>query len=318
MTDHGRRRSPRSRSNAPARGMRMTDQRRIIAQIVEASPDHPDVEELHRRAVARDPAYLLSTVYRTLNLFEEAGLVTKHDFKDGRAALRDHSRQPSRPPDRHPLRPGRSSSATRRSRRCRKLIARRLGYRLVDHRLELYAVPIDGPAEGDQQAMIVRVAVLPFCPGALHRHRPAVPIRHHPARPAVLERVAARLPQARLRFSRPQGHHDRPARGDAADASRMQSHLLDRHHRHRFGRRPDLRRQVRHRPLAGGRLHGHDAKDHLCRPHAQHECLAAPPAKWRTGWPRAATCCCSPRVSPTSAPTSCRSARRWSAPPRPP
>src|SRR5437868_15529324 len=67
------------------KGMRMTEQRRVIAQVMEAASDHPDVEELYRRAAAIDPKISLSTVYRTLNLFEEAGLVTKHDFKDGRA-----------------------------------------------------------------------------------------------------------------------------------------------------------------------------------------------------------------------------------------
>src|SRR5579872_1350051 len=67
------------------KGMRMTDQRRVIAQVIEQSADHPDVEELHRRAAAIDPKISLSTVYRTVNLFEEAGLVAKHDFKDGRA-----------------------------------------------------------------------------------------------------------------------------------------------------------------------------------------------------------------------------------------
>ena len=67
------------------KGMRMTDQRRVIAQVIESAADHPDVEELYRRASAQDARISLSTVYRTLNLFEEAGLVTKHDFKDGRA-----------------------------------------------------------------------------------------------------------------------------------------------------------------------------------------------------------------------------------------
>ena len=125
-----------------SRGMRMTDQRRIIAQIVEQASDHPDVEELHRRAVSRDPRISLSTVYRTLNLFEEAGLVTRHDFKDGRArfevfddAHHDHLID---------IRSGRVIEF--RNEEIEALqdeIARRLGYRLVDHRLELYAVPLD-------------------------------------------------------------------------------------------------------------------------------------------------------------------------------
>ena len=84
----------------------MTDQRRVIAQVIEAAADHPDVEELYRRASALDPRISLSTVYRTLNLFEEAGLVTKHDFKDGRARFEPHPRRAPRPPDRYPLRQG--------------------------------------------------------------------------------------------------------------------------------------------------------------------------------------------------------------------
>ena len=132
-----------------SRGMRMTDQRRIIAQIVEQASDHPDVEELHRRAVSRDPRISLSTVYRTLNLFEEAGLVTKHDFKDGRARFEVFD-------DTHhdhliDIRSGRVIEFRNEEiEALQEIIARRLGYRLVDHRLELYAVPLgDEPAEKD-------------------------------------------------------------------------------------------------------------------------------------------------------------------------
>jgi Fur family ferric uptake transcriptional regulator len=124
-----------------ARGMRMTDQRRVIAQVVEAASDHPDVEELHRRAAARDPRISLSTVYRTVNLFEEAGLVTKHDFKDGRARF-----EPI--PDEHhdhliDIRSGKVIEFRNEEiEAIQEVIAKRLGYRLVDHRLELYAVPL--------------------------------------------------------------------------------------------------------------------------------------------------------------------------------
>lgn len=128
-----------------ARGMRMTDQRRVIAQVVEQAVDHPDVEELYRRAVAIDPRISLSTVYRTINLFEEAGLVTKHDFKDGRARF-----EPI--PDTHhdhliDIRSGRVIEFRNEEiEAIQELIAKRLGYRLVDHRLELYAVPL-GPQD---------------------------------------------------------------------------------------------------------------------------------------------------------------------------
>jgi Fur family ferric uptake transcriptional regulator len=123
------------------KGMRMTDQRRIIAQVIEAAIDHPDVEELYRRASARDSRISLSTVYRTLNLFEESGLVTKHDFKDGRARF-----EPI--PDEHhdhliDIRSGKVIEFRNEEiEAIQELIAKRLGYKLVDHRLELYAVPL--------------------------------------------------------------------------------------------------------------------------------------------------------------------------------
>jgi Fur family transcriptional regulator, ferric uptake regulator len=122
------------------KGMRMTEQRRVIAQVIEAADDHPDVEELYRRAAAQDPKISLSTVYRTLNLFEEAGLVTKHDFKDGRARF-----EPL--PDTHhdhliDIRSGKVIEFRNEEiEAIQELIAKRLGYKLVDHRLELYAVP---------------------------------------------------------------------------------------------------------------------------------------------------------------------------------
>ena len=123
------------------KGMRMTEQRRVSAQVIEAAEDHPDVEELYRRASALDARISLSTVYRTLNLFEEAGLVTKHDFKDGRARF-----EPI--PDEHhdhliDIRSGKVIEFRNEEiEAIQELIAKRLGYRLVDHRLELYAVPL--------------------------------------------------------------------------------------------------------------------------------------------------------------------------------
>jgi Fur family transcriptional regulator, ferric uptake regulator len=125
-----------------AKGMRMTDQRRVIARVIEAASDHPDVEELYRRASTIDDRISLSTVYRTVNLFEEAGLVTKHDFKDGRARF-------ELIPDEHhdhliDIRSGKVIEFRNGEiEAIQDLIARRLGYRLVDHRLELYAVPLE-------------------------------------------------------------------------------------------------------------------------------------------------------------------------------
>ena len=127
-------------------GMRMTEQRRVIAQVIEAAVDHPDVEELYRRASAQDPRISLSTVYRTLNLFEEAGLVTKHDFRDGRARF-----EPI--PDEHhdhliDIRTGKVIEFRNEEiEAIQELIAKRLGYRLVDHRLELYAIPLKPEGE---------------------------------------------------------------------------------------------------------------------------------------------------------------------------
>jgi Fur family ferric uptake transcriptional regulator len=127
------------------KGMRMTEQRRIIARVLDAATDHPDVEEVYRRASAVDPRISISTVYRTVKLFEDAGMIERHDFRDGR------SRYEAVSEEHHDhlidLRSGdviefRSEEIEA----LQELIARRLGYRLVDHRLELYAVPIDDKA----------------------------------------------------------------------------------------------------------------------------------------------------------------------------
>src|SRR5947209_14249964 len=68
-----------------AKGMRMTEQRRVIARVLSGASDHPDVEELHRRSHAVDPHISIATVYRTVRLFEEAGILNRHDFRDGRS-----------------------------------------------------------------------------------------------------------------------------------------------------------------------------------------------------------------------------------------
>lgn len=127
-----------------ARGMRMTEQRRVIARVIEKAVDHPDVEELHRRAASVDSNISLSTVYRTVNLFEEAGLIAKHDFKDGHGARFEPA------PDHHhdhliDVRTGKVVEFTNSEiEALQEKIAQRLGYRLVDHRLELYGVPLSG------------------------------------------------------------------------------------------------------------------------------------------------------------------------------
>ena len=130
------------------KGMRMTEQRRVIARVLEASEDHPDVEELYKRSVCIDGNISISTVYRTVKLFEDAGIIEKHDFRDGR------SRYETVPDEHHDhlidLRSGRviefNSAAIEK---LQEAIARELGFRLVDHRLELYAVPL---GEADEVA----------------------------------------------------------------------------------------------------------------------------------------------------------------------
>ena len=124
-----------------ATGMRMTEQRRVIARVIAAASDHPDVEELYRRASAVDANISISTVYRTVKLFEDAGIIERHDFRDGR------SRYEPAPEEHHDhlidLRSGRVIEfRSEEIEEMQRIIAEKLGYKLVDHRLELYAVPL--------------------------------------------------------------------------------------------------------------------------------------------------------------------------------
>jgi Fur family ferric uptake transcriptional regulator len=123
------------------RGLRMTEQRRVIARVLSEAQDHPDVEELHRRAVAVDPHISIATVYRTVRLFEESGIVTRHDFRDGRSRYEElHDSHHDHLID---MKTGEVVEfVDEEIERLQTLIAQRLGYRLVDHRLELYGVPL--------------------------------------------------------------------------------------------------------------------------------------------------------------------------------
>jgi Fur family ferric uptake transcriptional regulator len=128
-----------------AKGMRMTEQRRIIARVLAAADDHPDVEELYRRAVKVDGNISISTVYRTVKLFEDAGIIARHDFREGRAR---YEQSPESHHD-HLINLRTGEVIEFRSEEIERLqteVARKLGYRLVDHRLELYAVPLDDKA----------------------------------------------------------------------------------------------------------------------------------------------------------------------------
>ena len=121
-----------------ATGMRMTEQRRVIARVLAEAADHPDVEELYRRCVAVDDKISISTVYRTVKLFEDAGIIERHDFREGRA--RYEQMRDSHHDHLINLRDGKVIEFT--SEEIEKLqaeIARKLGYKLVDHRLELIA-----------------------------------------------------------------------------------------------------------------------------------------------------------------------------------
>jgi Fur family ferric uptake transcriptional regulator len=124
------------------KGMRMTDQRRVVAQVLSVAKDHPDVEELYRRAHEVDPHISIATVYRTVRLFEEAGIIERHDFRDGRSRYEEA-------PDNHhdhliDMRTGRVIEfVDEEIEALQQAIARRLGFKLVDHRLELYGVPME-------------------------------------------------------------------------------------------------------------------------------------------------------------------------------
>ncbi len=124
------------------KGLRITEQRRVIARVIGDSDDHPDVETLHARSVAIDPGISIATVYRTVRLFEEAGVLDKHDFGDGRSRYEasgevhhDHLID---------IESGRVIEFNDAELEAlQRVIAERLGFRLVDHRMELYAVPLD-------------------------------------------------------------------------------------------------------------------------------------------------------------------------------
>ncbi|MFC7049746.1 Fur family transcriptional regulator [Emcibacter nanhaiensis] len=123
------------------KGMRMTDQRRIIAQVLSEAEDHPDVEEVYRRSVDIDPHISIATVYRTVRLFEEAGILERHDFRDGRSRY-----EPV--PDVHhdhliDIETGEVVEFNEKEiEALQEAIAKKLGYKLVDHRLELYGIKI--------------------------------------------------------------------------------------------------------------------------------------------------------------------------------
>jgi Fur family ferric uptake transcriptional regulator len=127
-------------SRCEAAGLRMTGQRRTVAAVLERSDDHPDVEELHRRAAEEDAQISLATVYRTVKLFEEAGIVDKVDFGDGRARYEDAER--AHHDHLLDLETGEVIEfVDEEIEALQRRVAERLGYELVGHRMELYARP---------------------------------------------------------------------------------------------------------------------------------------------------------------------------------
>jgi len=124
------------------KGLKMTGQRKVIAKTISEAEDHPDVEEIYRRAAEKDSKISIATVYRTVRMFEEEGIIEKHDFGDGRARYEECS-------DEHhdhliDIRSGKVIEFQNEEiEKLQESIAKKLGYKLVDHRLELFAVPLD-------------------------------------------------------------------------------------------------------------------------------------------------------------------------------
>ncbi len=126
-----------------SKGLKMTEQRRVIARVLSESEDHPDVEQLHQRAVAIDPRISIATVYRTVRLFQEANILERHDFGDGRARYEETS-------DSHhdhliDVKTGEVVEFRNEEiEALQRKVAEDLGFRLVGHRLELFGVALEG------------------------------------------------------------------------------------------------------------------------------------------------------------------------------
>ena len=123
------------------KGVRLTDQRKLVAKVMSESEDHPDVDELHKRVAKIDSKISIATVYRTVKLFEEAGIVSKHDFKGNKA------RYEQAPQEHHDhlidINTGEIIEFVNEDiEKLQKQVAEKLGYKLVDHRLELYGSKI--------------------------------------------------------------------------------------------------------------------------------------------------------------------------------
>ena len=128
-------------SKCKQKGVRLTDQRKVIAKVMSESASHPDVDELHKKVMKLDSKISIATVYRTVKLFEEAGIVSKHDFKGNK------SRYEQAPEEHHDhlidVNSGEITEFVNEEiEKLQKQVAEKLGYKLVDHRLELYGSKI--------------------------------------------------------------------------------------------------------------------------------------------------------------------------------
>ena len=128
------------------KGLKMTEQRRVISRVLSEATDHPDVEQVYRRAVEIDPRISIATVYRTVRLFEEANVIERLDFGDGRSRFEENREE-----HHHHLIDLQSGEViefvNEELERLKERIARDLGYELIGHRLELYGIPTNRPAK---------------------------------------------------------------------------------------------------------------------------------------------------------------------------
>ena len=122
-----------------SKGVKLTDQRKIIAQVMSEANDHPDVDELYKRVTKLDPKISIATVYRTVKLFEEAGILAKHDFKGGKARYEELNE--SHHDHLIDVKTGEIIEfVDEEIEKLQEKVAEKYGYKLVDHKLELYGV----------------------------------------------------------------------------------------------------------------------------------------------------------------------------------
>jgi Fur family ferric uptake transcriptional regulator len=134
------------------KGLKMTEQRKVIARVLSVATDHPDVEELYRRAVAIDSGISIATIYRTVRLFEESGILDRHDFGDGRARYEEIQGDEDHHHHLIDVTTGQVMEFYNEELEALKVkIANEMGFKLVDHHLELFGVPLNRPRKTDSR-----------------------------------------------------------------------------------------------------------------------------------------------------------------------